>query len=121
VNESVTNIARGELREILFWSRVYRRGNIGYRFRISPGSFSRPTAARQKNYIERRLSWPGLAAADTVLDLYCGAGTIGLCSAAQAFHVVGIDIDEEAIQTARLNADVNGIGNARFYAGSIRK
>jgi len=121
VNESVTNIARGELREILFGPGYIEEEILGYRFRISPGSFFQTNSRQTEELYRTAIDLAGVDGDDTVLDLYCGAGTIGLCSAAQAYHVVGIDIDEEAIQTARLNADVNGIGNARFYAGSIRE
>ena len=58
-----------------------------------------------------------LTPADTVLDLYCGAGTISLAAARRAKRVVGIEIVEEAVEDARFNAKLNGIETAEFFAG----
>ena len=53
----------------------------------------------------------------SVIDLYCGTGTIGLSMAKRAKRVVGIEIVEEAVECANMNAKLNGIDNAEFYAG----
>jgi 23S rRNA (uracil1939-C5)-methyltransferase len=55
-----------------------------------------------------------------VYDLYSGTGTIGLFLARQAAKVVGIEFIDEAIQDARVNAELNGIGNAEFFSGDIK-
>jgi len=62
----------------------------------------------------------GLTGAERVFDLFCGIGTIGLSLAPQAREVWGVEIVEEAVANAIGNADLNGIENARFFAGDIR-
>ena len=88
----------------------------GVRFRISAGSFY------QVNRDGAELLY-GIAAdfaepeGKSVIDLYCGTGTIGLSMAKRAKRVVGIEIVEEAVECANMNAELNGIENAEFYAG----
>jgi len=86
------------------------------RFRISAGSFY------QVNRDGAELLY-GIAAdfaepeGKSVIDLYCGTGTIGLSMAKRAKRVVGIEIVEEAVECANMNAKINGIENAEFYCG----
>ena len=61
----------------------------------------------------------GLTGNETVYDLYCGIGTIGLVLARDALTVWGIDVSEESIACALENADLNGIGNAAYFAGNV--
>ena len=63
---------------------------------------------------ERAVEYAVNAPTDQVLDLYCGAGTISLCLARKAAHVIGAEIVPEAIENARRNAERNGIENAEF-------
>ena len=60
-----------------------------------------------------------LAGGETVYDLYCGTGTIGLALAADAGSVWGVEISEESVACAIENAGANGIGNAQFFAGNV--
>jgi 23S rRNA (uracil1939-C5)-methyltransferase len=88
----------------------------GVRFRISAGSFY------QVNRDGAELLY-GIAAdfaepeGKSVIDLYCGTGTIGLSMANRAKRVVGIEIVDEAVECANMNAKINGIENAEFYCG----
>jgi 23S rRNA (uracil1939-C5)-methyltransferase len=61
--------------------------------------------------------YAGLTGGETVYDLYCGIGTIGLTLAPQALTVWGVEVSEESVACALENADLNGITNAAFYAG----
>jgi 23S rRNA (uracil1939-C5)-methyltransferase len=61
----------------------------------------------------------GLTGDETVWDLYCGIGTIGLAMARNALTVWGVDISEESVACALENADLNGIANAAFFAGDV--
>jgi 23S rRNA (uracil1939-C5)-methyltransferase len=61
-----------------------------------------------------------LSGSERVLDLYCGIGTIGLSMASRVGEIWGLEIVPEAIADAERNAELNGIGNARFLAGSAR-
>jgi 23S rRNA (uracil1939-C5)-methyltransferase len=65
------------------------------------------------------VEYAGLTGSETVYDLYCGIGTIGLAMASQALTVWGIEVSEESVACALENADLNGITNAAFYAGEV--
>ena len=65
------------------------------------------------------IEYAGLTGAETVYDLYCGTGTIGLSLAKHALSVWGVDISEESIACALENLDLNAIGNAAFFAGNV--
>ncbi len=120
VNPTITNIAKGDVREILHGPGFIEETILDLKFRINPASFfqtnSRQTEALYRTAIELAEIEPG----HDVLDLYCGAGTIGLCAAAAAREVVGIEIEPEAVEAARINARLNRIKNAHFHAGEVR-
>jgi 23S rRNA (uracil1939-C5)-methyltransferase len=61
----------------------------------------------------------GLTGQETVWDLYCGIGTIGLSLAAEALTVWGIEVSEESVACALENAELNGISNTAFFAGNV--
>jgi 23S rRNA (uracil1939-C5)-methyltransferase len=65
------------------------------------------------------IEYAGLTGGETVFDLYCGTGTIGLAMAKDALTVWGVEISEEAVACALENADLNGITNAAFFAGNV--
>jgi 23S rRNA (uracil1939-C5)-methyltransferase len=60
-----------------------------------------------------------LTGGETVYDLYCGIGTIGISMASQAMTVWGVDISEESVACAIENVELNGVGNAAFFAGNV--
>jgi 23S rRNA (uracil1939-C5)-methyltransferase len=63
--------------------------------------------------------YAGLTGSETVYDLYCGIGTIGLTLASRALTVWGVEVSEESVACALENADLNGITNAAFFAGNV--
>jgi len=116
VNTKCTNVVLGD-EFVLIGGRDYIEDVLcGVRFRISAGSFY------QVNRDGAELLY-GIAAdmakpeGKTVIDLYCGTGTIGLSMAKRAKRVVGIEIVDEAVRCAKMNAEINGIDNAEFYCG----
>jgi 23S rRNA (uracil1939-C5)-methyltransferase len=89
------------------------------RFRIRPNAFVQTnTAMAERLYVLAR-DFAGLTGSETVYDLYCGIGTIGLTLASDALTVWGVEVSEESVACAIENADLNGIANAAFFAGSV--
>lgn len=121
VNKTITNIARGEITELLHGPGYIEEKILGYRFRVSSGSFFQTNSRQTESLYRAAIEQADIRDSDTVLDLYCGAGTIGICAAGRAGHVIGVDIEEEAIETAGLNARINDISNCRFFAGPVRR
>lgn len=87
---------------------------LGLRFRLSPLSFYQINSLQVEKLYSKALEYAGLTGKEKVLDLYCGTGTIGLCAAGKAEKVVGVEVVEAAITDAKINAELNKIGNAEF-------
>ena len=106
---------------------IYGRGFImdrlcGLDFRISGVSFYQVNPRQAQNLYTIAMNMAELRPSDTVIDAYCGTGTIALIAAAAgAGHVIGIESNEEAVWDARENARINGIGNAEFIASDASK
>lgn len=89
-------------------------------FRVGPKSFYQTNAQQAYNLYKVTRDWAGLTGRERVYDLYTGTGTIALFVARQAREVVGVEYVEASVADARVNAGVNGITNAHFYAGDMR-
>ncbi len=89
----------------------------GCRFKISAGSFYQVNHDGAELLYGLAKERAGLTGRETVADLYCGAGTIGLSMADKASRIVGVEIVAEAVDCARENAALNGIQNAHFFCG----
>jgi len=92
---------------------------LGHRFRVRPNAFLQTNTEMAEKLYALAIEYAGLTGQETVYDLYCGTGTIGLSMAAHALTVWGVDISEESIACALENLDLNKIGNAAFFAGNV--
>jgi 23S rRNA (uracil1939-C5)-methyltransferase len=86
----------------------------GLQFKLSPRSFYQINSAQAEKLYAKALDYAGLTGKETVLDLYCGTGTITLVMASRAARAIGAEIVEAAISDARENAARNNIANAEF-------
>ena len=91
----------------------------GLRFRVSANAFLQTNTEMAEQLYGIAREFAALTGGETVWDLYCGIGTIGLTLAADALTVWGIEASEEAVARALENAELNGITNAAFFAGSV--
>jgi 23S rRNA (uracil1939-C5)-methyltransferase len=91
----------------------------GLRFRVRPNAFLQTNSAMAERLYALAREAAGLSGDETVWDLYCGIGTIGLSLARDALTVGGIEISEESVACAIENTELNGIGNAAFFAGNV--
>jgi 23S rRNA (uracil1939-C5)-methyltransferase len=92
---------------------------LGLRFRIRPNAFLQTNTEMAETLYRLAIEYAGLTGGETVYDLYCGTGTIGLALASQALTVWGVEISEESVACALDNMDLNGITNAAFFAGNV--
>jgi 23S rRNA (uracil1939-C5)-methyltransferase len=92
---------------------------LGLRFRIRPGAFFQTNTEMAERLYELAREYAGLTGSENVFDLYCGTGTIGLALAGAARAVWGVEISEESVACAIENAELNGIENAKFFAGNV--
>lgn len=93
---------------------------LGMKFRISPDAFFQTNSAQTEKLYATAIEFAALTSRETVFDLYCGSGTIGLALSESAGRVFGIEIVESAIEDAKVNANLNGIVDAEFFAGDTR-
>jgi 23S rRNA (uracil1939-C5)-methyltransferase len=91
----------------------------GLRFRVRPNAFLQTNTAMAERLYELAGEYAGLTGNETVYDLYCGIGSIGLTMAAEALTVWGVEVSEESVACALENAELNGIANAAFFAGEV--
>ena len=92
---------------------------LGLRFRVRPNAFLQTNTEMAERLYDLAIEAAGLTGEQTVWDLYCGIGTIGLSMASRAITVWGVDVSEESIACALENADLNGLANAAFFAGDV--
>src|SRR6266542_3526139 len=118
VNESpaeVTNLPT----KLLWGDEAFEEQLCGLRFRVRPNAFLQTNTGMAERLYGLAREFASLTGDQTVYDLYCGIGTIGLSLAGDALTVWGVDVSEESIACAIENAELNGIGNVAFFAGNV--
>jgi 23S rRNA (uracil1939-C5)-methyltransferase len=104
---------------LLFGEEWIEEELCGLRFRVRPNAFLQTNTAMAEELYRLAAGAAALRGDETVWDLYCGIGTIGLTLARDALTVWGIEVSEESVACALENAELNGIGNAAFFAGNV--
>jgi 23S rRNA (uracil1939-C5)-methyltransferase len=118
VNETPAEVTN--LPTTLLWGEEAIEEELcGLRFRVRPNAFLQTNTAMAERLYRLAGEYAGLTGGETVYDLYCGIGTIGLSMAASALTVWGVEASEESVACALENADLNGITNAAFFAGEV--
>jgi 23S rRNA (uracil1939-C5)-methyltransferase len=116
VNETPAEVTN--LPTTLLWGdEAIEEELCGLRFRVRPNAFLQTNTAMAERLYGLAGDFAGLTGGETVYDLYCGIGTIGLTLASRALTVWGVEVSEESVACALENADLNGITNAAFFAG----
>ena len=90
-----------------------------FQFKVGPKSFFQTNTRQGERLYQVTREFAELTGSQTVYDLYCGTGSIGIFVSRQAARVIGVEVIPEAIGDARENAELNGIGHARFFAGDV--
>ena len=115
INTRSTNVILGEKEKVLYGKGYIEDYLCGIKFRISSKSFYQINPIQTEKLYNKAIEYAGLTGNETVLDAYCGIGTIGLVASKKAKRVIGVEIVEDAIKDARRNARNNDINNAVFY------
>ena len=118
VNSKRTNVILGTEIHTLWGKDVMEDTLGGLRFSVSPLSFFQVNPEQTEKLYQLALDYAQLTGKETVVDAYCGAGTISLLLAKKAMQVIGIEIVPEAIENAKENAARNGVTNAEFIVGA---
>ncbi len=117
VNEKKNNVILGDSYRTLWGDDFLMDTMCGLTFKLSVPSFYQVNTDQAERLYGLALDYAALTGAETVLDLYCGIGTITLCLARHAKTVIGAEVVPEAIADAKANAERNNISNATFFCG----
>ena len=105
--------------KLLWGEEAIEEELCGLRFRVRPNAFLQTNTAMAERLYGLALELAALTGEETVYDLYCGIGTIGLTFAREALTVWGVEVSEESVACALENAQLNSIHNAAFFAGEV--
>ena len=121
VNTKNTNVVLGDECITLFGSDYITDELCGLKFNVSPLSFYQVNHDTAEILYNKAKQYASLTGEETLIDLYCGTGTIGLTMARDAKQLVGVEIVPQAVENAKKNAEVNSIDNARFICADASK
>lgn len=121
VNAADTSMVLGEKEIILYGSGYITDILCGFRFRISAKSFYQINPVQTEKLYLKAIEFASLSGSETVIDAYCGTGTIGIVAAPKAKQVIGVEINGDAVHDAIVNAKLNKIENIRFYNADAGK
>ena len=120
-NMKNTNVILGNENEVIYGDG-YIYDELGdYTFKISPLSFYQINPIQTEALYNIAIEMADLKKTDTLFDLYCGIGTIGIFASPYVNKVYGIEIVKQAIEDAKENANINNIRNIEFFAGDVEK
>ena len=121
INDRRTTMVLGT-RNIVMYGRGYIQDRLcGKLFRISPTSFYQVNPVQTEVLYHKAMELAGLTGRETVIDAYCGIGTIGIAASDKAAEVIGVELNSEAVKDARVNAKLNEIRNISFYNNDAGK
>ncbi len=117
LNDRFGPVVLGNRDKVLYGNGFIEDVLCGHRFRISPISFYQINPIQTEVLYQTAVDYAGLTGEETVLDAYCGIGTIGITASSRAKQVIGVELNREAVSDAIVNAKLNGIKNCWFTAG----
>ncbi|HHV32774.1 MAG TPA: 23S rRNA (uracil(1939)-C(5))-methyltransferase RlmD [Clostridiales bacterium] len=117
INDRYTSMVLGEAEKVLYGPGYIEDKLCGCTFRISAKSFYQINPVQTEILYGKAIEYAALTGKETVIDAYCGIGTIGLTASGCAKSVIGVEVNGDAVRDAIVNARLNQIKNARFYEG----
>ncbi len=121
VNNRNTSMILGDKEQVIYGKGYIEDVLCGKTFRISPKSFYQVNPVQTEKLYGKALEFAALTGKETVVDAYCGTGTIGLIASDRADKVIGVELNPDAVKDARINAKCNGVKNIQFYQNDAGK
>lgn len=115
VNGDDTSMILGEREETLYGKGYINDTLCGKVFRISPKSFYQVNPVQTEVLYNKAIELAGFSGKETVIDAYCGIGTIGIVASGFVKHVIGVELNKDAVKDAIINARINKVKNIYFY------
>lgn len=116
INGAKTSLVLGERETVLYGNGYIEDILCGKTFRISAKSFYQINPTQTEVLYNTAVEFAGLTGKERVLDAYCGTGTIGIVASDRAKEVIGVELNEQAVRDAKVNARLNSTENIRFFA-----
>jgi len=120
INSKLANIAVGKEEELLAGDKTITEKLGKFKFEISSNSFFQTNTHQAEKLYDIVLNMADLHGDESVLDLYCGNGTISTFLSQRAKKVIGVESVEESIDNAKRNAELNGVTNCEFICGEVK-
>lgn len=120
-NDSLADVVKDEGTEVLYGQDFFYEELLGLKFKITPFSFFQTNSLGAEVLYDKAREYVGDTKDKVIFDLYSGTGTIAQILAPVAKKVVGVEIIEEAVEAAKVNAKLNGLDNCTFWAGDVLK
>lgn len=121
INNKNTNVILGRENKVLFGDGYIYDYLGDFKFKISPMSFYQVNPIQTEKLYGKAVEYARLTGNETVFDLYCGIGTIGIFASKNVKKLYGIETVPEAIEDAWQNAKANNLENAEFFVGDVEK
>ncbi|WP_035767895.1 23S rRNA (uracil(1939)-C(5))-methyltransferase RlmD [Butyrivibrio sp. NC2002] len=121
VNDKHTSMILGDKEKTIYGPGFIYDTVCGMKFKISPKSFYQVNPVQTEKLYSKAVELAGLTGKETVLDCYCGVGTIGIIASPHAGEVIGVELNRDAVKDARLNARINEIKNITVYENDAGK
>lgn len=115
VNDRSTSMVLGGKEQVIYGPGYIEDTLCGRSFRISPKSFYQVNPVQTEVLYGKAMEYAALTGQETVVDAYCGTGTIGIIASGQAGQVIGVELNADAVRDARNNAKNNKVRNIQFY------
>lgn len=115
INNSDTSMVLGETEKVLYGKGHINDSLCDCVFGISPKSFYQINPIQTEKLYNKAMEFANLTGQETVIDAYCGIGTIGIVAAKKAKQVIGVEVNRDAVHDAIANAKLNDTKNIRFY------
>ncbi|MGN1134308.1 MAG: 23S rRNA (uracil(1939)-C(5))-methyltransferase RlmD, partial [Oscillospiraceae bacterium] len=115
INNKRTSLVLGEQSRVLYGDGYIEDDLCGCRFRISAKAFYQINPIQTEKLYNTALNFAQFSGNETVIDAYCGTGTIGIIASKKAGNVIGVELNHDAVEDAKVNAQLNGAENIDFY------
>lgn len=116
VNDGFTSLVLGKHSEVIYGDGKIEEQLLDCTFRISPSAFYQINPTQTEVLYSKAMEFAELSGKETVIDAYCGTGTIGIIAAKDAGNVIGVELNKDAVRDAKENARLNNVENIRFIA-----
>lgn len=121
INNRGTSMVLGDKEHVLYGPGFIVDELCGKKFRISSRSFYQINPVQTEVLYDLAVKAAGLTGKETVVDAYCGIGTIGIAASGSAKEVIGVELNKDAVRDAVTNAKINQVKNIRFYNNDAGK